>query len=154
MLNPNAKILTLMFFYMFMVYFVVGVFNNTADSWESNLPIGPDNKLADKLDRYQEDNGGFNPNITHEASGEQNWWEDIPIIGGLAQFFGTIGDFFGMVWDFFTFSVTSPNGMSFPWYIHLFFFLAVVPCWIYIIVLLTPFAIHVIEAIGNLIPFT
>lgn len=152
----SPRIFIIMFMYMFLMYSVSAIFNiDDGDdfNFEENLPL-TEGKLYDKVS--EQDTEYSKGNITLKEGHNQNmdWWTDIPVIGGLQKFFGSIFDFFGMILDMMSFGLTNPSGLEIPPVIQIIFTLAVMPCWVYLIYVLTPFAIETIKAVGNLIPFT
>lgn len=149
----EGKILFFVFIYMTCIYLTGSVFAMGNDFLTDDLIKVNEGPLYDKIEGsevFVEESGDY-VNMTHF---DRNWWDDMPIIGGLGKFFGSITAFFGMIFDFLTFNIVAPAAAAPPYPISIILLCAVIPVWIYLIALLAPYAIDTIKAIGNLIPFT
>lgn len=91
-----------------------------------------------------------NGNYTGPA---RNWWEQV------MSFFGTVWDGFGYAINLLFFNIANDNlvmtdGSTLPSYLTWLPMIMVLPVWIIVTYGLLPYAIRMINAIGNLIPFT
>lgn len=157
----SAHSVLVLFIYMSLIYSCVSVFACAVtgsdvttlylDGWIESSSADPDlntyNGHIGDLEGGWETGTNDLPVLNEETiDGSMDWWNSIQ------TFFDTIIKGFTFLINFLSFGIVCP--VAFPWWLSWIPFMLVLPVWLAVIYMLLPHAIAMINAIGNLIPFT